>query len=128
MQYLILIYANEVDFVDRMDAEHPPVSPAYTSYIQALKNAGVLAGLNRLRPSASATTVRIQNGKSQVLDGPYADSKEQLAGYFLIDVADLDSALSWAARCPAATDGIVEVRPVWEINVGQAATEHRLTA
>jgi hypothetical protein len=128
MQYLILIYADETNFPDRMDAEHPPVSPAYTSYIQALKNAGVLAGLNRLRPSSCATTVKVTNGKSQVLDGPYAESKEQLAGYFLIDVADLDAALTWAARCPGATDGTVEVRPIWEINAGQGAAEHRLTA
>jgi hypothetical protein len=59
--------------------------------------------------------VRVVNGKSQVLDGPYAEAKEQLGGYFLIDVADLDAALKWAARCPAANHGVVEVRPVWEM-------------
>ena len=68
---------------------------------------------NRLQLSSAATTVRITNGKSQVLDGPYADSKEQLGGYYLIDVADLDAAISWAARCPTASHGIVEVRPIW---------------
>ena len=71
------------------------------------------AGSNRLRPASTATTVRIADGKSQVLDGPYADTKEQLGGYYLIDVADLDAALAWAARCPGASHGVVEVRPVW---------------
>jgi hypothetical protein len=66
-----------------------------------------------LQPRSSATTVRIANGKTQVLDGPYVDSKEQLGGYYLIDVPDLDAALSWAARCPAVSHGVVEVRPLW---------------
>jgi hypothetical protein len=68
-----------------------------------------------LQPTSTATTVRITNGKSQVLDGPYVDTKEQLGGYFLIDAPDLDSAISWAARCPAAGHGVVEVRPIWEM-------------
>jgi hypothetical protein len=72
-----------------------------------------LKGSNRLQPTSAATTVRLVNGKSQVLNGPYAESKEQLGGYFLIDVPDLDAALSWAARCPGAGHGVVEVRPVW---------------
>jgi len=72
--------------------------------------AGVLRGNKRLGPSSAANTVRIANGKSQVLDGPYAESKEQLGGYYLIDVPDRDIAISWAARCPAAGHGIVEVR------------------
>ena len=70
---------------------------------------------NRLQPTSASTTVRIANGKSQVLDGPYVDSKEQLGGYFLIDVPDLDAAISWAARCPAAGHGVVEVRPIWDM-------------
>jgi hypothetical protein len=74
-----------------------------------------LAGSNRLQPSAAATTVRIANGKSQVLDGPYADSKEQVGGYYMIDVPDLDAAISWAARCPTASHGIVELRPIWSM-------------
>lgn len=73
----------------------------------------MVKGSNRLRESTTATTVRIVEGKSQILDGPYADSKEQIGGYFLIDVPDLDAALSWAARCPAASHGAVEVRPIW---------------
>ena len=72
-------------------------------------------GSNRLRPVATATTVRPVNGKTQVLDGPFADTKEQLGGYYLIDVPDLDAALSWAAKCPAASHGSVEVRAIWSM-------------
>lgn len=86
---------------------------AYVAYGEALKQAGVLKGSNRLQPSTTATTVRLSNGKPQVLDGPFADSKEQVGGYYLIDAADLDAALSWAARCPGAGHGVVEVRPIW---------------
>ena len=73
----------------------------------------MLRSSDRLRPTATATTVRVDDGKSQVLDGPYADTKEQLGGYYLIDVPDLDAALAWAARCPGASHGTIEVRPVW---------------
>ena len=73
----------------------------------------MIAGGDRLKPATSASTVRVTNGKTKVLDGPYAETKEQLGGYFLIDVPDLDAALSWAARCPGASRGTVEVRPIW---------------
>ena len=86
---------------------------AYQAYTEALTKAGVFKGANRLQESASATTVRVADGKSQVLDGPYVETKEQLGGYYLIEVPDLDAAISWAARCPGASHGTVEVRPVW---------------
>jgi hypothetical protein len=85
------------------------------AYSEALKSAGVLVSANRLRPSATATTMRTTNGKTQVLDGPFADSKEQLAGYYLIDVPDLDAAMSWAGRCPGVQHGVVEVRAIWSM-------------
>jgi hypothetical protein len=88
---------------------------AYTAYTEALKKAGVLKSSNRLQPSSAATTVRMANGKPQVLDGPYVESKEQIGGYYLIDVADLDAAISWASRCPGAGHGVVEVRPIWSM-------------
>ncbi|MGA7413562.1 MAG: YciI family protein [Bryobacteraceae bacterium] len=94
-------------------AEQEQGVAAYVAYGEALKQAGVLKGSNRLQPSTTATTVRLSNGKPQVLDGPFADSKEQVGGYYLIDAADLDAALSWAARCPGAGHGVVEVRPIW---------------
>jgi hypothetical protein len=108
-----MIYGNEDGWSQLTPAEQKQGVAAYTAYSEALKKAGVLAGLNRLQDSSAATTVRVANGKSQVLNGPFADSKEQLGGYYLIDVPDLDAAISWAARCPGAGHGAVEVRPVW---------------
>jgi hypothetical protein len=113
MQYLLMLYVDENGWTSLTKAQQEEGVAAYSAYTQALKKAGALVGADRLKPSSAATTVRILNGKSQVLDGPYADTKEQLGGYYLIDVTDLDAALSWAARCPAASHGIVEVRPVW---------------
>jgi hypothetical protein len=113
MQYLLLIHANEAGFAHMTPAEQQQGMAAYMAYTEALKQAGAFKGSNRLQPVASATTVRIVDGKTQVLDGPFADSKEQLGGYFLIEAPDLDGALSWAARCPGAAHGIMEVRPVW---------------
>jgi hypothetical protein len=115
MKYLLMAYVNEAGWPQMTKAEQEQGAAAYMAYGEALHKAGVAVGSNRLQPSSAATTVRIANGKSQVLDGPYADSKEQLGGYFLIDVADLDAALSWAARCPATGHGAVEVRPVWDM-------------
>jgi hypothetical protein len=115
MQYLLGLYMDESGW-DKMTPEQQQQGvAAYAAYSEALKSAGVLVGSNRLRPSATATTVRNTNGKTQVLDGPFAESKEQLAGYYLIDAPDLDAAMLWAGRCPAAQHGIVEVRAVWSM-------------
>jgi len=113
MQYLLMLYSRESGWSELSPAQQQQGMAAYVAFNEALTKAGVLQGANRLQPISTATTVRIANGKSQVLDGPYADTKEQLGGYYLIDVPDLDAAISWAARCPAAGHGIVEVRPVW---------------
>jgi len=83
------------------------------NFIEALRKANVLVNSNRLRNTDAATTVKVTDGKTQVLNGPYVDTKEQLGGYFLIEAADLDAAIAWAARCPGASHGTVEVRPVW---------------
>jgi hypothetical protein len=115
MHYLLMLYVDETGWTKLSKAQQEQGAAAYTAYTQALKKAGALVGANRLQPTTVATTVRETNGKTQVLDGPYAESKEQLGGYYLIDVADLDAALSWAARCPAANHGVVEVRPIWEM-------------
>jgi hypothetical protein len=115
MQYLFLLYANEGGWSQLTKAQQEQGAAAYNAYTQALRKEGVLQGSNRLQPIASATTVRSADGKSQVLDGPYADTKEQLGGYYLVDVPDLDAALAWAARCPGASHGVVEVRPVWQM-------------
>ena len=113
MQYLLMAYVDETGWPKMSKSEQEQGIAAYAAYGEALKTSGVIKGSNRLQPSSVATTVRSTNGKSQVLDGPYVDSKEQLGGYFLIDVPDLDAALSWASRCPAVSHGVVEVRPVW---------------
>jgi hypothetical protein len=116
MEYLLVLYAEEAGWTNLTKAQQQEGVAAYVAYTEALKKAGVHKGSNRLQPISAATTVRVANGKSQVLDGPYIESKEQLGGYYLIDVPDLDSALSWAARCPGASHGTVEVRPVWAIS------------
>ena len=113
MQYILMLYARESGWSELTQAQQEQAMGAYNAYTEALKNASVLTGVNRLQPASTATTVRVANGKSQVLDGLYADSKEQLGGYYIIDVPDLDAAISWAARCPGASHGVVEVRPVW---------------
>ena len=115
MQYMLMVYGKESDWATMSPAAQQQGMAAYAAYSEALTKAGVVKGSNRLRPISDSTVVRVADGKTQVLDGPYADSKEQLGGYFLIDVPDLDAAISWAARCPAASHGTMEVRPVWEM-------------
>jgi hypothetical protein len=111
MKYAILVYETEQDIRDR-----PQTMPAYSAYSQSLAEAGVAAGGAALHPSHTATTIRLQNGQRNVQDGPYADTKEQLGGMFIIDVPDLDTAMDWAARCPAASNCAVEVRPLLPMN------------
>jgi hypothetical protein len=113
MQYLLMIYSNEAANQAANEADKGAMMAAYMAYTEALKQAGVLVASDRLRPASAATTVRLANGKTQVLNGPYAETKEQLGGYYLIDVPDLDVAISWAARCPGASYGTMEVRPIW---------------
>jgi hypothetical protein len=113
MKYLLLIYGNEANMQSASKSEVDQMHAAYGAYTEALQKAGVIVGGERLRPTTSATTVRARDGKPQVLDGPYADTKEQLGGYYMIDVPDLDAAISWAARCPGASHGTMEVRPIW---------------
>lgn len=113
MQYLLMIYSDEAKGAKATKAEIDQMHAAYGAYTEALIKAGVMVGGNRLRPSSTASTVRVAAGKTAVLDGPYAETKEQLGGYYLIEAPDLDSALKWAARCPGASLGAMEVRPIW---------------
>ena len=113
MQYLLMIYGNEAGMLSASKEQAGQMIAAYAAYTEAMKKAGVYIGANRLQPTSTATTVRAQNGKSNVLDGPYAETKEQLGGYYMIEAPDLDAALAWAARCPGATYGAIEVRPIW---------------
>jgi hypothetical protein len=113
MQYLLMIYSEEDGWNKMTDSERQQGVAAYQAYTESLRKADVLLGSNRLQNTNTATTVRLVDGKAQVLDGPYSDSKEQLAGYYLIDVPDLDAAIAWASRCPGAAHGLMEVRPIW---------------
>jgi hypothetical protein len=115
MQFLLTLYSNEAGWNNMTPEQQQQGYAAYMAYSEALKKAGAYIGSNRLRPIATANTVRVTDGKSQVLNGPYADSKEQLGGYFLIEAPDQDAAIAWAARCPAAHHGTVEVRPIWSM-------------
>jgi hypothetical protein len=128
MQYLLLLHADESGWSRMTKAEQEQGYAAYMAYTEALKKAGVYVGSNRLQPISTATTVKITNGKQQVLDGPFADSKEQLGGYYLIEAPDLDGAIAWAARCPGSSHGTIEVRPVWEMVANQYPSERSAAA
>lgn len=112
MQYMLLIYSNEAAGASATPQGIQSMLAAYMAYTEALKKAGAYVAGDQLAPTATASTVRIAGGMTKVLDGPYADTKEQLGGYYIITVADLDAATTWAARCPGASHGIVEVRPM----------------
>lgn len=112
MQYTLLYYETAPEAARRETADAPAYWGAWNAYMGALGGAGVMVGGNGLMPPATATTVRLANGTRHVQDGPFADTKEQLGGYVVVDVADLDAALEWAARAPCASAGSVEVRPV----------------
>jgi hypothetical protein len=114
MKYILMDYVREAGWPQLTKADKEHWLGAYMAYVEAMKKAGVLRNSTGLQPTSTATTVRTVNGKTQVLDGPYTDSKEQLGGFHIIDVADLDAALSWAARCPTALHGVVEVRPIMD--------------
>ena len=128
MQYLLTLYSDESGWNKMTPEQQQQGVAAYTAYTQALQAAGVLKGSNRLRPSGTATTLRATNGKTQVLDGPFIDSKEQLGGYYLIEVPDLDAALSWAGKCPAVNHGVVEIRAVWAMGPHEQAAAEREAA
>jgi len=115
MQYMLMIYTNESGFAKMTPEQQKQSMAGYIAFTEALRKSGAWVGSNRLQPIATATTVRVADGKSQVLNGPYADSKEQFGGYYLIEATDLDAAISWAARCPGASHGVVEIRPVWSM-------------
>ena len=112
MHYMVLIVGN-ADLVAQAKADDlKALMGAFMAYTKAMKDAGVYVEGSPLKPAPTATTLRLKDGKTQVLDGPYADSREQLGGYFVLDVPDLDTALDWAARCPGLPYGAVEVRQI----------------
>ena len=109
MRYLLLI-AN-----DESDPPSDEVTEDYAEWMKVVAERGLLQGGERLRPTTDATTVRVRNGEVLSTDGPFAETKEQLAGYFMVDCKDLDEALEVAAKLPGARYGSIEVRPIWEM-------------
>ncbi len=112
MKYALLIYEDEQAYADMDEAALREVYTAHEAYGEAMTKAGVLRGGSELRPSHTATSVRFANGKPSLHDGPFAEAREQLGGFYLIEVDTLDEALAWAAKMPAVRDGTVEVRPL----------------
>jgi hypothetical protein len=112
MQYMMLIYLSSSDFEDRASDVEGPFWGAWRAYFKALADAGAFVGGSPLEAVTTATTVRLKNGKRLVQDGPYADTKEQLGGFVILELPSLDAALDWASRCPAAATGAVEIRPM----------------
>lgn len=115
MKYALLLYEAPVDFEARTDARQETYEAAYSAYAAETEQAGVWYRVGEaLHNPGIATTIRLTDGKRHVQDGPYADTKEQLGGFMVIEAPDYETALRWAARCPCARSGAVEVRPIWE--------------
>jgi hypothetical protein len=112
MQFALLIYESPEAFAARKNDDNDPYLGAWRAYYKALVEAGIYIGGDPLQLPETGTTVRVKDGKRRVQDGPYADTKEQLGGFTILELPSLDAALEWAARCPAASAGAVEIRPL----------------
>ncbi len=112
MKFIALIYADESHYVDATPAENAATFQAHGEFSGAAREAGVFDGGDGLQGSATATTVRVRDGERLLTDGPFAETKEQLGGFYALECKDLDEALAWAARIPEAQFGAIEVRPV----------------
>jgi hypothetical protein len=110
MQYMLLIYSAE-----NAEPSDPGIIERFGAFSKEVRDAGKHVAADRLQPTSTASTVRIRGGEPQVTDGPFAETKEQLGGFYLLDCEDLDEALAYAAKIPSAEYGSVEVRPIWEM-------------
>lgn len=122
MQYLLLICGNERDWDKQTPDQAAATMARYRTLTQDLAQSGHYKGGNQLQPVAAATTVRVRNGKRQTTDGPFAETREQLGGYFLVEARDLDEAIGIAERIPAAETGCIEIRPVIDMRSAAAAS------
>jgi hypothetical protein len=113
MNYLLLIYANVAEIMGLGETALQKVVGEYTDFTKSIVQAGNFKAGDRLKPVSSASTVRVRNGKTAITDGPFAETREQLGGYYLIEAKNLDEATAIAARIPGARFGSIEVRPVW---------------
>ncbi len=116
MQYLLLIHSDESIYPKLSETDTTKLMDGYWEFTKELQTAGALVSSHRLRPTQTATTVRIRNGETMITDGPFAETKEQLGGYYLVEAKNLDEALQWATKIPAAKYGCVEVRPIWDMS------------
>ena len=114
MRYLLLIHVDETRYPEMTPQETAELRAGYGAFADELKKAGAYVATERLRPTTAATTIRVRNGETLTSDGPFAETKEQLGGFYLINANDLDEALAWAAKIPSAKFGSIEVRPTWE--------------
>ena len=112
MQYLLLIYGDQDGWKSRSEEENGQLMQDYYTFTQELEQSGAMVAGNALQPTETATTVRVRNDETLTTDGPFAETKEQLGGYYLVDVNSIDEALEWAAKIPGARHGSIEVRPV----------------
>jgi hypothetical protein len=115
MQYLLLIYDEESIWENMAEEERNHLYGEYMAFTQELKDAGAYVTADQLQPTAAATSVRIRDDEPLVTDGPFAETKEQLGGFYLIEVDSLDEAIEWAAKIPSARVGTIEVRPVVQV-------------
>ena len=113
MQYLLLIYANEAQMAAMNPSALESMHAEYVEFTKGIVQAGQFKAGDRLKPTSTASTVRVRNGKAATTDGPFAETREQLGGYYLIDAKNLDEAIAIAGRIPGAKHGSIEVRPVW---------------
>ena len=114
MKYLLMICSEEAGYATFSEEDMGKLMADYGKYTEEISQSGALLASERLRPTQTATTVRVRNGETSTVDGPFAETKEQMGGYYLIDVKDLDEAIAWAAKIPTAKYGSIEIRPVWE--------------
>lgn len=112
MKYILLIYGDEKAFGELPKAEQEKIFGAYGAFSEELKGSGKMVAGEALEPPETATTVRVRNGKTSHTDGPFAETKEQLGGFYIIDAKDLNEAIAWAAKIPGALDGSIEIRPI----------------
>jgi hypothetical protein len=117
MQYMLLIYDSEADGKKRPDAVRQQMFQDYGTFTREIAQAGKLKAGDPLESSSTATTVRVRDGKTVVTDGPFAETKEQLGGYYMVEAKDLDEAISIAAKIPSSKFGSIEVRPVMKMSM-----------
>ncbi len=127
MRYLLTIYNDESRWATATPEDVQQLMAAYNAFSEAANEAGVMIGGEGLQPTSSATTVRVRDNETLATDGPFAETREQLGGYYLLDCRDLDEAIGWAARIPDAASGSIEVRPVMDYE-GMTADQDGQTA